>query len=242
MKEQLPPAPIESHVTNPFHQAYKIEDCIYDNATPQIKDIISDLSEAHNEYYTIDHLDHLTDQIRHNQLSYIRDAIDYYNILTKRLYKHKNSNFNDWSQTEVGTTAWRVKQIIEAGGVSLKLIAAGHTQLPLNSSQAFAMSKLDDERLVEVWETVLDIYSVHEITAEKIKLVAYPPEPTQLLKPNYVKLSPATYEKLVLGALSCRQSINDYVSNLIKSFELQKCKYFLLFLLGLNNTLLSDDN
>ncbi len=242
MQDLLPPAPIESHVTNPFDQAYKIEECIYDNATPQIKEIIDDVNDSHNDYYTIDQLDDLTHQIKHNQLSYIRDAIDYYNIKTKRLYKAKYSSFNDWSQNEVSMTAWRVNQIINAGGVSLKLIAAGHTQLPLNSSQAFAMSKLDDERLIEVWETVLDIYSVHEITAEKIKLVAYPPEPTKLLKPNYVKLSPATYEKLVLGALSCRQSINDYVSNLIKSFELQKCKYFLLFLLGLNNMLSSDSN
>ena len=235
MKELLPPAPIESHVTNPFDQLYKIEDFIYDNASPQIKDIISDLSDAHNNYYTIDNLEQISAQIRHNQLSYIRDAISYYNILTKRLYKNKYSNFNDWSQNEVGMTAWRVKQIIEAGGVSLKLIAAGYTQLPLNSSQAFALSKLDDQRLLEVWAAVLDIYSIHEITAEKIKLVAYPPEPTELLKPNYIKLSPATYEKLVLGALSCRQSINDYVRNLIKTFELQKCKYFWLYLLSLNN-------
>ena len=205
MQDHLPPAPIESHVTNPFDQLYKIEDCIYDNATPQIKEIIDDVNDSHNDYYTIDQLDDLTAQIKHNQLSYIRDAITYYNIKTKRLYKAKYSSFNDWSQSEVGMTAWRVNQIIEAGGVSLKLIAAGHTQLPLNSSQAFAMSKLDDKRLVEVWETVLTIYSIHEITAEKIKLVAYPPEPTEVLKPNYIKLSPATYEKLVLGALSCMQ-------------------------------------
>lgn len=235
MQDLLPSAPIESHVTNPFDQVYKIEDCMYDNAPPQIKEIIDDLSDAHNDYYTTDQLDQLTAQIKHNQLSYIRDAITYYNIKTKKLYKDKYSNFNDWSVNEVGTTAWRVNQKIEAGGVSLKLIAAGHTQLPLNSSQAYALHKLDDKRLVEVWETVLDMYALHEITQEKILLVAYPPEPTKLLKPNYVKLSPATYEKLVLGALSFRQSINDYVSNLIKSFELQNCKYFLAYLLSLNN-------
>jgi len=131
-------------------------------------------------------------------------------------------------------TSWRVKQIIEAGSVTLKLIAAGHTKLPLNSSQAYALSKLDDERLIEVWEKVLDIYAIHEITAEKITLVAYPPEPTKLLKPNYIKLSPRTYEELVLGALKYKQPINDYVSNLVKSFELQKCKYFLAYLLTLN--------
>ena len=56
------------------------------------------------------------------------------------------------------------------------------------------MSKLDDKRLVEVLETVLDIYSTHEITAEKIALVTYPPEPTKVLKPKYVRLSPNIFQ------------------------------------------------
>ncbi|MEM7725861.1 MAG: hypothetical protein AAF208_05745 [Cyanobacteria bacterium P01_A01_bin.45] len=211
----------KSYVTNPFDQLYQIEDYIYDNAPVEIKEIISELSEDHYSYYTIDHLDQLTWQIKHHQLNYVSDAIIYYNILTKRLYKARYSNFNKFAQTELRMTSWRCRQVIEAGGVTLKLIAAGHTILPLNSSQAFALSKLDDERLVEVWETVLDIYAPHEITAEKILLVAYPPEPTKLLKPNYIKLSPAIFEKLILGALDRKQSINDFVASL-----LQNCEYF----------------
>jgi hypothetical protein len=225
-----------SHIANPFNQLYQVEDWVYDNATPEIKEVLSDLYQAHCEYLTIDNLEDLTQQLKHSQLQYVRDSITYYEILTKRLYKAKYSSFNQWAQTEVGMTSWRVKQIIEAGGVTLKLIAAGHTLLPLNPSQAFALSKLSDERLVEVWETVLDIYAPYEITAEKITLVAYPPEPAKLLKPNYIKLSPGNFEKLVLGALDCRQSINDYVGNLIESFELQKCKYFLAYLLTINTT------
>ena len=209
----------KGYVTNPFDQLYQIEDYIYDNAPVEIKEIISELSEDHYSYYTIDHLDQLTWQIKHHQLNYVSDAISYYNILTRRLYKAKYSNFNQFAQTELGMTSWRCKQIIEAGAVTLKLIAAGHTLLPLNSSQAYALGKLDDERLVEVWETVLDIYAPHEITAEKILLVAYPPEPVKLLKPNYIKLSPATYEKLVLGAVDRKQSINDYVAFLLQNRE-----------------------
>ena len=212
---------MKGHVTDPFNQLYQIEPWIYDNATPEIKEILSDLQQAHYDYLTIDHLESLTQQLKHSQLQYVRDSIMYYEILTKRLYKARYSNFNQWGQTEVGLTSWRIKQIIEAGGATLKLIAAGHTKLPLNASQAFALSKLDDERLVEVWETVLDIYGIHEITAEKITLVAYPPEPVKLLKPNYIKLSPATYEKLVLGAVDRKQSINDFVAWL-----LQNCEYF----------------
>ncbi len=218
MNEQRPS---KGYVTNPFDQLYQIEDYIYDNATPEIKEVLSDLQQAHYDYPTIDHLEDLTQQIKHSQLQYVRDSIIYYEILTKRLYKAKYSNFNQWGQTEVGLTSWRIKQVIDAGTVTLKLIAAGHTKLPLNSSQAFALSKLDDERLVEVWETVLDIYALHEITKEKILLVAYPPEPVKLLKPNYIKLSPATYEKLVLGAVDRKQSINDFVASL-----LQNCEYF----------------
>lgn len=213
--------PTKGYVTNPFDQLYQIEDYIYDNATHEIKEVISDLHCAHCDYPTIDHLESLTQQIKHSQLQYVRDAIIYYEILTKRLYKAKYSDFNEYAQSEIGMTSWRVKQIIEAGGVTLKLIAAGHTKLPLNSSQAYVLAKLDDEHLVEVWETVLDIYSIHEITADKILLVAYPPEPTKLLKPNYIKLSPATYEVLVLKALDYRCSINDYVASL-----LQNCEYF----------------
>ena len=212
----------KGYVTNPFDSLYQIEDYIYDNAPVEIKEIISEVSDVHDDYYTIDHLEQLTSQIKHHQLNYVRDAIVYYNILTKRLYKAHYSNFNQWAQTEVGMTSWRIKQIIEAGAVTLKLIAAGHTLLPLNSSQAFALSKLSNERLVEVWETVLDIYAPHEITAEKILLVAYPPEPVKLLKPNYIKLSPATYEKLVLGAFERKQSINDFVV-----FLLQNCEFYL---------------
>lgn len=211
----------KGYVSNPFDQLYQIEDYIYDNATPEIKEVLSDLQSAHYDYPTIDHLESLTQQLKHSQLQYVKDSIIYYEILTKRLYKAKYSNFNQWGQTEVGLTSWRIKQVIESGGATLKLIAAGHTKLPLNASQAFILSKLDDERLVEVWETVLDIYAVHEITAEKILLVAYPPEPTKLLKPNYIKLSPATYEKLVFGAVNRKQSINDFVAWL-----LQNCEYF----------------
>ena len=211
--------PASGYVTNPFDRLYQIEDYIYDNAPVEIKEIISEVSEAHYDYYTIDHLEQLTSQIKHHQLSYVRDSIAYYNILTKRLYKASYSNFNQWAQTEVRMTSWRIKQIINAGSATLKLIACGHTKLPLNSSQAYVLSKLSDDRLVEVWETVLDIYAHHEITAEKILLVAYPPEPTKVLKPNYIKLSPATYEKLVFGAVERRQSLNDYVSFLLQNSE-----------------------
>lgn len=218
MDYNLESANISTYSTNPFDSLYVVEDYIYDNATPEIKEVLSDLESAHGDYPTIDHLESLTQQIKHNQLQYVRDAIIYYEILTKRLYKAHYSSFNQWGQTEIGMTSWRIKQIIEAGAVTLKLIAAGHTKLPLNSSQAYALSKLDDARLVEAWEEILDIYSTHEITAEKILLVIYPPDHT-LLKPNYIKLSPATYEKIVLGALNCRQSINNYVSYLLQNSE-----------------------
>ena len=214
--------PFKGYVTNPFDRLYEIEDYICDNATPEIKEVLSDLQQTHYDYPTIDHLESLTQQIKHSQLQYVRDSLVYYEILTKRLYKAKYSNYNQYAQTELGMTSWRCKQIIESGAVALKLIAAGHTKLPMNSSQAYALSKLDDEKLVEVWETVLDIYQLHEITMEKILLVAYPPEPTKLLKPNYIKLSPATYEKLVLKALDRKQSINDYVA-----FLLQNCEFYL---------------
>jgi len=123
-----------NYSSNPFTQLYQIESWVYDNATPEIKEILSDVEQAHYDYPTIDHLESLTQQLKHNQLQYVRDGIIYYEILTKRLYKAKYSNYNQWAQTEVGMTSWRCKQIIEASGVTLKLIAAGHTKLPLNSS------------------------------------------------------------------------------------------------------------
>jgi len=49
-----------SYIANPFSQLYKIEDCIYDNAPVEIKEIISDVSEDHYDYYTEDQLDQLT--------------------------------------------------------------------------------------------------------------------------------------------------------------------------------------
>ena len=218
-------APTETWVNNPLVELYKIEDWVYDNATDPIKDIISDLHEANYDYTTIDHLDSLTASIRHNQLSYVRDGINYYEILTRKLYKAKYSNFNQYAQTELGMTSWRCKQIIEAGIVAIKLIAAGHTNLPLNSTQAHTLHKLDDESLVETWEKVLDTYAIHEITAEKINLVAYPPEPTKLLKGTNISVLPATYENLVVNACKLRLTINDYIMSLLK---LQKCKYSLL--------------
>lgn len=224
-KSSSSPAPRSSWVSNPFDQLYEIEDCVYDNAPPQIKEVISDLQETHYDYYTIDQIGEITQRIKHRQLGYVRDAIDYHNILTLKLYKQKYSNFNQFTQTELFITAWRCKQIIESGAVTLKLIAAGHTMLPLNSSQAYAMSKLDDETLVEVWEKVLDTYAMHEITAEKISLVAYPPEPTKVLKGTNINVMSSTYEQLVVNACKLRITINDYIEYLL---ELQKCKYSLL--------------
>ena len=224
------PAPTQSWISNPFDQFYQIEDWVYDNATVQIKEILSDLNYEHYDaYYTEDHLECLVDQIKHSQLNYVRDAITYYQILTQRLYKARYSNFNQFAQTEIGMTSWRCRQIIKAGTVTLKLIAAGHTKLPLNPSQAEAMSQLDDERLVEVWEAVLDMYPVHEITREKILLAAYPPEPTKVLKENTISVMPAVYQQLVLNALNLKMTISDYISHLLK---LQKSEFSLLFILS----------
>ena len=220
------PAPTQSWISNPFDQLYQIEDWVYDNATVEIKEILSDLHYEHYDaYYSVDHLEQLVCQIKHHQLSYVRDAISYYQILTKRLYKAKYSNMNQFAQAELGMTSWRCKQIIEAGAVTLKLIAAGHTKLPLNSTQAYALSKLDDEKLVEVWESVLEMYELHEITAEKITLVAFPPEPTKVLKGTNITVMPSTYEQLVVNACKLKITINDYITYLL---ELQKCKYSLL--------------
>ncbi len=219
-------APVKSYVSNPFDQLYQIEEFVYDNATVEIKEILSELEYGHYEaYYTTDQLPNLVAQIKHSQLSYVTDAITYYHILTLRLYKATYSNFNQFAQTELGMTSWRCKQIIEAGAVTLKLIAAGHTKLPLNSTQANALSKLDDEKLVEVWEAVLDMYEPHEITAEKISLVAYPPEPTKVLKGTNITVMPSTYEQLVVNACKLKVTIDDYIRYLL---ELQKCKYSLL--------------
>lgn len=220
-------APKRTWVENPFDQLYQVEDWIYDNATVQIKEIISDVQE---EYYESDYLDEDLDsivaQIKHNQLNYVRDAIKYYFILSKRLYKKKYSNFNEFAKRELGMTSWRCKQIIEAGIVCLKLITFGFTQLPLNSSQAYALSKLNDEELIEAWKSVLAMYDIWEITADKINLAINPPEPNTSLKDSQIRVMPSVYEQLVVNACNFRLTISDYIKHLL---ELQKCEFFLLF-------------
>lgn len=209
----------KKQVSNPFDSLYQIEDWVYDNATPEIKEVISDLQSIHYDFYTVDHLEQLTQQLKHSQLQFVKDGILYYEILTKRLYKAKYSNFNQYGQEELGLTSWRIKQKIEATAVVLKLIAAGFTRLPQNTSQAYVLHKLTDERLVEVWHSVCVMYSQHELTREKIELVAYPPEPTKAIDTTSVRLMPSTYEALVLGACKLKLTINDFVALLLQNSE-----------------------
>ena len=228
----------KKYSTDPFLQLYHIDQCFIDNAPEAIQDLISEVHSCHFDYYTIDNIDHFSRQIRERQLDYVRDAILYYNILTKRLYKAKYSSFNEYCQTELGLTAWRCKQVIEAGAVTLKLIASGHTKLPQNCSQAYALHKLKDEvpeesnerTLVEAWEEILAIYPMHELTADKISLVIDPPEPSKVLKSTSIGVMPAIYEYLVVEACRAKVTISDYVSNLV---AIQKCKFsFLMAMVG----------
>ena len=217
------PAPTKTWVSNPFDQAYQIEQCVYDNAPPEVKELIGELEEVHTDYYTVDQLEQITQSIKHNQLAYVRDAIYLFPIKSKKLYKAKHRSFNEYAQTEIGMTSYRCNQIIEAGTVTLKLIAAGHTKLPRNSSQAYVLHKLDDEKLAEVWGKVLDSHAMHEITADKIKMVAYPPEVSGVLPGTKIHLLPSTHCKLVHGAINLGFSLSDYIEYLL---ELQKCKFY----------------
>ena len=214
-------------------QTPEFEQWVLDNASDEVAEIIDDLHNIDYDYYTIDSLDSLSFQVKYASLGYIVQGRLLQEIAHKRLYKHKYSSFNAYTVNDLHITSSRAVQLMEASRVSRELMAAGHNRLPQNSSQAFALSKLYGDELVEAWEDLLEVYQLHELTGAKIKNFLSPPTSNQVKSlVSHIPVNPESLEKLTKLAFKLKISINDCITLL-----LQNAKYFLqlnLMLMKLN--------
>lgn len=221
------------NIPNYHQQSQVIEQWVLDNLTPELAEIADQLVEIDYDYYTIDHIDNLSFQINYASYAYIVQGRLLAEIAYKRLYKHKYSSFHAYCCNDLHTTESRARQLMEASRVAIELIASGHTKLPQNSSQAFALSKLFGDELVQAWESLLEVYELYELTTTKIKNFIFPPSASQVDSYiTHIPVSPQSLYELTQLAFKLKMSINDVVVLMI-----QNHKYYLslsLMLLKLN--------
>lgn len=211
----------------------QFDEWITDNASDVVAEIINQLVDIDYDYYTIDSLDSLTFQVNYASLAYIVQGRQLKEIAHKKIYKKKWSSFNAYCSNDVGITSSRAVQLIAASRVAITLIEAGHNKLPQNPSQAFALSKLCGDDLVDAWEKLLEVYHLHELTTAKIKSFLWPPTSNQIKSMvSQIPVNPESLEQLTKLAFKLKVSINDCISLLLQNY-----KYYLqlsLVLLKLN--------
>lgn len=210
-----------------------IEQWVLDNSSDELAEIIDNIVSIDYDYYTIDNLDSINFQINYASYAYIVQGRLLAEIAYKRLYKHKYSSFHAYCCNDLKMTESRARQLMEASRVAVELIASGHTKIPQNPSQAFALSKLFGNELIEAWESLLEVYELHELTTTKIKNFIFPPSASQVDSfTTHIPVSPQSLYELTQIAFKLKLSINDVVV-----LMLQNHKYYLslsLMLLKLN--------
>jgi len=118
-------------------------------------------------------LELITNSIKSNRLSYIKLGIKLYQVRFYQLYKGKYKSFKDYCEQGIYYPLWRVNQVIEASAIAIKLIKLAFNIIPQNEAQARILIRLNEEELIEKWQEVLDTYSPHKITANRIEAIVF---------------------------------------------------------------------
>ena len=99
-----------------------------------------------------------------------------------------------------------MRRLIESARVAIELIYAGFDVLPENPSQCEHLQRYSGAELAEKWQSILDNFQGHKITADKIAKFLHPPTAAEELNTT-VKLPVKLYKMLLEFALNRDTSI-----------------------------------
>jgi hypothetical protein len=160
----------------------------------------------------------LTQRIKLSFLDYVRQGIMMDAVRRYRLYKRQYKDFADYCQNALGRSHVYCKKIIQAAQVCLELIKSNFKILPTSVAQALPLlkfAKIDaygDSQLGDKWQTVLDGFPDHQITAAKIQeTLDENPED----RAKQVRIGGKAYQLLQQKALAAGMTVSKYLEMLI---------------------------
>jgi hypothetical protein len=160
----------------------------------------------------------LTQRIKRSFLDYVRQGIMMDAVRRHRLYKGQYKDFAEYCKLALGRSHFYCKKIIQAAQVCLELIKSKFKILPTSVAQALPLvkfAKIDaygSNQLGDKWQTVLDGFPDHQITAAKIQeTLDENPED----RAKQVRIGGKAYQILEQKALAAGMSVSKYLEMLI---------------------------
>lgn len=153
-----------------------------------------------------------------SQYSYIKFGMIVEKIRNGNLWNRcveKFTSFKQFCIEKIRMNSWQCLDSIASSKVAQSLAFMGYEDLPRNASQAFVLSKLDNEQLDSVWQAVLDASEGkrHKITASMIESIAYPDKVPATAS---LKIPTALNNEIHREAIENNMSVAKYLENLIK--------------------------
>jgi hypothetical protein len=160
----------------------------------------------------------LTKSLKLSFLDYVRQGIMLHTVRRYRLYKQQYRDFAEYCKLALGRSHCYCKKIIQAAQVCLQLIKSNFKILPTSVAQVLPLvkfAKIDaygDSQLGDKWQTVLDGFPDHQITAAKIQeTLDENPED----RAKQVRIGGKAYQLLQQKALAAGMSVSKYLEMLI---------------------------
>jgi hypothetical protein len=159
-----------------------------------------------------------TQRIKRSFLDYVRQGIMLYAVQRYRLYKQQYVDFAEYCKLALERSPFYCKKIIQAAQVCLELIKSKFKILPTSVAQALPLVKFAqvDEygqtQLKDKWQTVLDGFPPHLITAVKIQ-EALDENPEDRAK--QIRINGKAYQLLQQKAAAAGMAVSKYLEKLI---------------------------
>jgi len=165
-----------------------------------------------NEEGKYHQLDQITNSIKYNRINYIKLGVQLYQVKYYRLYKNSYDSFKTYCEKAIYYPVWRANQVIDSASIAIKLIKAGFNIIPQNEAQARLLIKLNDDKLIENWQKVLDIYAPYEITANRIEKIVFGNKTSKI---GSLKLPIKVISEIEVKALENGMSPRDLITKII---------------------------
>jgi len=160
----------------------------------------------------------LTQRIKRSFLDYVRQGIMLETVRRHRLYKRQYKDFAEYCNRALGRSHFYCQKIIQAAQICLRLIKSKFKILPNCVAQALPLlkfAKVDEygeSKLQDKWQTVIDGFPPHLITAAKIQ-EALDENPEDRAK--QVRVSGKSYQLLEQKAAAAGMAVSAYLEMLI---------------------------
>ena len=211
---QLP----EGYQRDPFYFIYQQPDTKIseDDAIQELIEYATGLEAQIAGDFDIKHIEF---EFRNNMLSFVRNGLLAFKVLSKRLYKDVYTNFKVFCPKVFKLSYWQIKRMIEASHVVMQLIHGGFTILPRNISQCKPLAAYSGDALIKNWQEITDNIDEDLLTAKAIENFLHPPERRDKVE-TVVKMPPKLYLKILKVSIFADVSVVELLERIFANVEL----------------------